>query len=113
MRSLDLFAGRGSITVWDLPASFRPGPGGSLLRQFANRAIELWVGPGALIVTVVVLALVLAVVVGRVPRAVPAMAAWAATAWQIGSYATLATAATCIRTPQPASASSRPPSGPS
>jgi hypothetical protein len=99
--SRDLFAGGESVTVWDLPASFRLGTGGSVLRQFANRATELWIGPGALVVTLVVLLLVIAAVVGRVPRAVPAIAAWAATAWQVGSYATLATVATYVRTPRP------------
>lgn len=99
--SLDLFVGRGSITVWDLPASFALGEGSSVLRQFANRATELWLGPGAVVATVVVIALVVAVVVGRVPRYLPAVAAWVATAWQVGSYLTLATLVSYTTTPRP------------
>ena len=96
-----LLVGRGSSTVWDFPAAFTMGDGSAIPRQVANRLTDLWLNPGAVVVTVLVVALTIAAIAGHVPRAVPAVAGWLAALWQVGAYLTLVTAADWVRTPRP------------
>jgi hypothetical protein len=96
-----LFAGQDTSTVRDFPASFTMGDGSAGLRQAANRLTELWLSPGAVVITVLVFALAAAATAGRVPRAVPALAGWVAAIWQVGAYLILVTAVDSIRTPRP------------
>jgi hypothetical protein len=96
-----LMAGRGGSTVWDFPTSFTMGADGSVPRQVANRLTDLWLNPGAVIITVLVVAVTVAAIAGWVPRAVPALAGWVAALWQVGAFLTLVTAADWIRTPRP------------
>lgn len=96
-----LLVGRGSETVWDFPASFQLPGGSNGLRQVANHLTEFWIDPGAVVVTVLVVALTVAAIAGRVHRAVPAVAGWVAALWQVGAYLTLVTVVDWVHTPRP------------